>query len=506
MTSSGDPGARAMAKANHLKVLLPPSIQRLRISEELAGCFVSGDGARALVVSPFGRVWRVDVGRDGEGAFLGRGWPEFLAAHGIGVGWFVVLRHEGGGALTVKAFDTSFCIREFSVPAAVMPSGTSKGVSCKPQFIRVIHQDFMEKMLIPAKFVMHYVAKEHRNSRAAVISSPLGKFWQVKVENDQSSMFFAGGWSQFLAFHGISQGSRIPVLNKVLRSYTKHPLFLQPENTGPRPWIKKKITSHQLKRLSLSPEFCNQVGFVKSCTVILKTEMDSSRSWQARALAYNTARYLVGAGWESFCRENSVREGDVCTFNIVETMLWHVTIACLSASADNQKQQESTPSPGCECKSKNDWSGSEGNKSKNVWSGSEENKSKNDRSGSDGSKSKNDRSSSEGKKRFTRCDYDFGPPSWIRKELTPNSLKNPLNLPQTFCRAIGLRGLCTIVLKTSINGTKSWHVRGLMQKNRNYQLGLGWNWFCEENKLKEGNICTFNVIEPTLWHVVIMRP
>jgi hypothetical protein len=63
-------------------------------------------------------MWRVEVGRDGGGAFLGRGWAEFLAAHGVGVGWFVVLRHEGGGTLTFKAFDTTFCIKEFATPAA----------------------------------------------------------------------------------------------------------------------------------------------------------------------------------------------------------------------------------------------------------------------------------------------------------------------------------------------------------------------------------------------------
>ncbi|WVZ84965.1 hypothetical protein U9M48_031930 [Paspalum notatum var. saurae] len=112
--------------AKQLKVLMPPSFHKLRISDHLAGCFDAaggggkGSGAEAarrgptaLVVSPFGgKVWRVEVGRDGDGAFLGRGWAEFLAAHGVGVGWFVVLRHEGGGALTVKAFDTSFCIKE----------------------------------------------------------------------------------------------------------------------------------------------------------------------------------------------------------------------------------------------------------------------------------------------------------------------------------------------------------------------------------------------------------
>jgi hypothetical protein len=106
-----------------------------RISDELADCFHAAaggseeDGAReatALVVSPFGKVWRVEVGRDGEGAFLGRGWPEFLDAHGIGVGWFVLLRHEGSAALTVRAFDTSFCVKEFAAPAAGKNSDQTK--------------------------------------------------------------------------------------------------------------------------------------------------------------------------------------------------------------------------------------------------------------------------------------------------------------------------------------------------------------------------------------------
>jgi hypothetical protein len=70
-----------------------------------------------MLVSPMGsKVWRVEVGRDGSGAFLGRGWPEFVAAHGIKDLWFLVFRHEGAGVLTVKAFDTSCCLREFSRP------------------------------------------------------------------------------------------------------------------------------------------------------------------------------------------------------------------------------------------------------------------------------------------------------------------------------------------------------------------------------------------------------
>lgn len=65
-----------------------------------------------------GKVRRVEVGRDGGGAFLGRGWPEFAAACGVGAGWIVVLRHHGGGVLTVKAFDASCCLRELGTPPA----------------------------------------------------------------------------------------------------------------------------------------------------------------------------------------------------------------------------------------------------------------------------------------------------------------------------------------------------------------------------------------------------
>jgi hypothetical protein len=88
------------------------------ISDELAGHLDDGNGGddtalpMALVVNSFGKIWQVEVGRDGGGAFLGSGWPEFVAANGFGVGWFLVLRHEGRGVLTVKAFDLTCCLKE----------------------------------------------------------------------------------------------------------------------------------------------------------------------------------------------------------------------------------------------------------------------------------------------------------------------------------------------------------------------------------------------------------
>ncbi|OEL33997.1 putative B3 domain-containing protein [Dichanthelium oligosanthes] len=542
-SSPSDAGARTVPK--QLKALMPPSFHKLRISDELAGCFVTGDSGgegSALVVSPLGKVWRVEVGRDGDGAFLGRGWAECLAAHGIGVGWFVVLRHEGGGALTFKAFDTSLCIKEFAAPAAVMVSGSSKGVACKPQFIRIIYPDLTEKMIIPARFVKHYVTEEHLNSRMAVIVSPLGKFWKIELENNQSGMFFAGGWSQFLVFHGISKGdvlllryegnmvfkfkafglsgcqkdftnqkagiqqnieieqeSPSPIRKlksndekpsseenerpkSSLTSLNRKPPRKKPDyQIGPPSWIRKEINTYVLRRLlSLSIEFCRSIGFQSTCTITLKTKMDSTRSWQVHGAAYkNKYCYILGDGWKSFCQENKLKTGDLCTFNIIETTLWHVTIK--RSLADTKRQKESPCSPSKQYKTKKGNSGSE------------------ERMRPKGSINSFSKAS-----KYTRSVYEIGPPSWIQKEMNTNSIAKQLCLAPTFCSAIGLRKCCTITLKVSTNRSRSWHVRGVMHKNGFY-IGLGWIKFCRENMLKVGDICTFNVIKTTLWHVVIIR-
>ncbi|KAF8688191.1 hypothetical protein HU200_042426 [Digitaria exilis] len=90
-----------------------------RITDELAADI----GVEvALVVGPEGgKAWPVEVGQDGDGAFLGRGWPEFAEAYGAGAGWLLVLRHRGRGVLFAKAFDDTGCLSELGAPAS--PAG-----------------------------------------------------------------------------------------------------------------------------------------------------------------------------------------------------------------------------------------------------------------------------------------------------------------------------------------------------------------------------------------------
>ena len=80
-------------------------------------------------------------------------------------------------------------------------------------------------------------------------------------------------------------------------------------------------------------------------------------------------------------------------------------------------------------------------------------------------------------------------------------------VPRNFYKAIGLYRASGITLRTTANedhGLRSWQVRFLVYRNRG-TLTRGWRTFWADNMIKEGDICTFNIIKTMLWHVDIMR-
>ncbi|KAG2481649.1 hypothetical protein PVAP13_J450661 [Panicum virgatum] len=542
------------AAARHPRVLLPFTSDTLRIPDELAAEVGSDE---ALVVGPTGgkaKPWRVEVGWDGDGAFLGRGWPGFAAACGVAPRWLLVLRHRGHGVLSVKGFDADSCLlREHGArpppPSAAVEATTgSQDTARKLQFLRVLPKDFREKMLIPAKIVQ-YIPKEHLDYRKAIVSGPLGKVSPIELEMNQSGVFFRGGWSQFLVLHGITednslllryegnmmftvkvfeadghqreskhkdigtqQVSTLPDIRErqeessvsiqkrcnsnwlnnggqkmqkgPITRLKKAPLWRKSVfKIGPPSWIKKEINANSLKReLALSAAFCGAIGLPEHCTITLKTSMSSTESWQVLALPSKKGSYQLRNGWMRFCKENSLKIGDICTFNVIETTMWHVVVTRCKEKMNQLCYEYPSIS-------------SRMHMSKSKWPRSRRNKRSN------GSRSFLNKTAFH-RKSF----YEIGPPSWIKKVINAHTLEKYLALATSFCDAIGLRESCMITLKTTMDSTISWQVRGISIKNcRSYLLIKGWRRFCQENSLKKGDICTFNVIETTVWHVIITR-
>jgi hypothetical protein len=56
-----------------------------------------------------------------------------------------------------------------------------------------------------------------------------------------------------------------------------------------------------------------------------------------------------------------------------------------------------------------------------------------------------------------------------------------------------------------MSSTKSWQVHALPRRNGSYRLRPGWSRFCKESDLKLGDVCTFDIVEITLWLVDVTR-
>ncbi|KAM0901079.1 hypothetical protein ACQ4PT_020219 [Festuca glaucescens] len=85
-------------------------------------------------------------------------------------------------------------------------SSNRKAPGGKPQFLKVLFAEFMEKMPIPAKFMRRHLAAEPGIRRATLVS-PLKKFWHVDVVRDghggEEDVYFAGGWAEFVRANGL---------------------------------------------------------------------------------------------------------------------------------------------------------------------------------------------------------------------------------------------------------------------------------------------------------------
>uniref|UniRef100_A0A0Q3RBD6 TF-B3 domain-containing protein n=1 Tax=Setaria italica TaxID=4555 RepID=A0A0Q3RBD6_SETIT len=267
---------------------------------------------------------------------------------------------------------------------------SSRDDARKQQFISAHPTNFMEKMLIPAKFVQQYLPKEHLNNQSAIVLGPIGKVHSIKLEMGQSDLFFAGGWSQFLAFHDITEANALLLRYEGNMVFTvkifgpngcpiesKHKEVRVPQNIeeqqeapsasiqkccendlpisdgekkpqgsitslkkasprvkciykiGPPAWIRKEMSTKTIRKYiqPLPAAFCNAIGFQEACTITFKTSLSSTSSWQVHVLPYKGSSHQLGSGWRRFCQENKIKEGDVCTFNIIDSTLWHVVIA-----------------------------------------------------------------------------------------------------------------------------------------------------------------------------------
>ena len=63
----------------------------------------------ATITVPNGRVWKVELTKDGTNIWFHGGWHEFVEYHSISTGYFLLVRYEKNSNFHVFIFDMSAC-------------------------------------------------------------------------------------------------------------------------------------------------------------------------------------------------------------------------------------------------------------------------------------------------------------------------------------------------------------------------------------------------------------
>ncbi|KAL6873461.1 hypothetical protein ACP4OV_013543 [Aristida adscensionis] len=108
------------------KMKIPDKFVHEHLTE---GCPISKN---AMIFSPLGKFWHVELDRDQPGVLLGDGWVRFLTAHDLSEGNILVFRYEGNMVFTVEVFLHNGCLKQYEAAVASLIDDAD-GASTEPQ-------------------------------------------------------------------------------------------------------------------------------------------------------------------------------------------------------------------------------------------------------------------------------------------------------------------------------------------------------------------------------------
>ncbi|XP_072963712.1 putative B3 domain-containing protein Os04g0347400 [Typha angustifolia] len=237
MATNGRPSAaHSHKRLQFFKVLLPESLEKLRIPPKFAVHLLKNnivDGREATIFSPLGKFWHVELIRDGSQVFFSRGWKEFLKAHDLLVGYLLVFRYEGNLVFTIKVFDLSACCKDFSYPIATrdqvshdeeqrnMPSSNTKRKNeitsaekisayakpSLPHFKRTIKAYHLTRksMSVPKGFCS---SAGLSTKREIILRNSQQTSWPVNFGISGHNNYLGKGWAKLCGDNNIKEGDR----------------------------------------------------------------------------------------------------------------------------------------------------------------------------------------------------------------------------------------------------------------------------------------------------------
>ncbi|XP_028757660.1 B3 domain-containing protein Os01g0723500 [Neltuma alba] len=321
-----------------------PCSDRLRIPSGFTHCFEGRTSGLVSLTGPSGNTWHVQLVKEGNDLFLHHGWQMFLEDHFMEVGDLLVFRYEGHLHFNVLVFDQRACEKE-----AAFISKCSQN-SCDVNHINAHKRNREENCSlnvvaegVPKK--MRGSAFENQELKTSIVSKDLSLLEWVKPIN----MFREKGESSKEDAQLRCPASDVALPSQMDDSNECEEAAMQiGSGKEDDPCMNNraclsKLSSHDEKRLAqlFTSSFPYFVRIMKSfnisgsytlnipyqfsmvhlpnCKIKIILHNVKGERWTVNSVPttrVHTSHTLCG-GWMAFVRDNNIKVGDICIFELV---------------------------------------------------------------------------------------------------------------------------------------------------------------------------------------------
>ncbi|KAL5701567.1 hypothetical protein ACHQM5_026891 [Ranunculus cassubicifolius] len=205
-------------------------------------------------------------------------------------------------------------------------------------FFKVLFGDFQDQLLLPTEFTKKYHGVVPKKF---ILRSPTGVAWMVSVKEVENNFFLCKEWMAFVRDHALEAGQFLVFHCNSISDFSVqifctnecrkevHVATAKNENmgaqgdeltrdksatTGTLPSFTITYGPSRLYKLIVPRAFAKR--YMKKVAESVTLRVSDGSVWRTRC-GVGVHHGLVG-GWKSFVVDNGLKDGDVCTFELVE--------------------------------------------------------------------------------------------------------------------------------------------------------------------------------------------
>ncbi|KAL2254695.1 B3 domain-containing protein Os11g0197600-like [Sesamum indicum] len=210
----------------------------------------------------------------------------------------------------------------------------------RPCFYKIMWPTNLIHLRIPPAFKKQLLNEQ---TDRATLRSPCGN-WDVKLLQENGDIYFAEGWQDFVRHHSLGSAEFLLFnyngkmsfdvvifgINGCARNYESAAKSGQESVssfTSTFPFFRYSIKGYNLGSRStlLIPKAFSRIHLRPSRQIVILKNLEGI-SWRASILVNSSKHLSITGGWKAFSDDNSIKNGDVCIFELVEqnTMQVHI--------------------------------------------------------------------------------------------------------------------------------------------------------------------------------------